>query len=297
MAIEARGLEKRYRGFELGPVDLEIPTGTVLALVGPNGAGKTTLMDMLGGLLRPDGGRVAILGRETLGGDATWKWSVGHVSEQQPFFERWSGARNLAFLADHFPDWRWERERELVSRLDLPLEKPVKVLSRGNRVKLAIVAALARSPRVLLLDEPTAGLDPLVRSEVLDTLWSLVEDGEHTILYSTHILSDLDRLADEIAFIRGGRLLLRVSRDRLEQDWRALTFRLASSAIPAWLRARRSDGDLHQGITDDFPKASDQLLAIGATQLEARRMSLEEISVHILRDAPPCPGAATGGGC
>src|SRR5690606_27974435 len=203
-AVSLAGVRKQYPGFELGPIDLEVEQGTALALIGPNGAGKTTLMDLIGGALAPSAGRIEVLGRDATGTDPSWKASVGYAGEQ-PFFERWTARANLRFLAGFYPAWSVAAEERLVEQFALPVEKRVKALSRGNRVKLQLVAALARQPRLLLLDEPTAGLDPLVRNEVLGTLWDLLEDEGITLVYSTHILSDVDRLADELAFIRDGR--------------------------------------------------------------------------------------------
>lgn len=284
-AVSLAGVRKQYPGFELGPIDLEVEQGTALALIGPNGAGKTTLMDLIGGALAPSAGRIEVLGRDATGTDPSWKASVGYAGEQ-PFFERWTARANLRFLAGFYPAWSVAAEERLVEQFALPVEKRVKALSRGNRVKLQLVAALARQPRLLLLDEPTAGLDPLVRNEVLGTLWDLLEDEGITLVYSTHILSDVDRLADELAFIRDGRLALRAGRDELESRWRRVSFRLPGGALTGPvtddLLDHRAQGTLQQAVSRDFERTSDLLRALGATQLEAQRVSLEEVSLYVL---------------
>jgi ABC-2 type transport system ATP-binding protein len=288
-AFELHNIEKHYPGFKLGPLSLAAEPGTVLALIGPNGAGKTTLMDLLAGVLRPARGQVALFGRAVDANAADAKNAIGYASEQQAFYENWTGAANLRFLAGFFPDWSQTRQQQLVDRFELPLDKKVKALSKGNRTKLSLVAALARQPRLLLLDEPTAGLDPLVRAELLDTLWELIETGEHTIFYSTHILSDVSRLADNLAFIRNGQLLFRSGRDELERDWRQLSLRMPTGTLPAavtqTLISYRVQGELHQAVSSDFERTSDQLRALGVTQIEASLLSLEDISVHILRSS------------
>lgn len=292
-AFELHSIEKHYPGFTLGPLSLAAEPGKVLALIGPNGAGKTTLMDLLAGVLRPTQGQVELFGHAVDANAADAKNRIGYASEQQAFYENWTGAANLRFLASFFPDWSQTRQQQLVDRFELPLDKKVKTLSKGNRTKLSLVAALARQPRLLLLDEPTAGLDPLVRAELLDTLWELIEDGEHTIFYSTHILSDVSRLADELAFIKNGQLLQHSGRDELERDWRQLSFRMSTGTLPAavteTLVSHRVQGELHQAISRDFERTSDQLRALGVAQFEAKRLSLEDISVHILRSSSDVP--------
>ena len=289
-------VEKRYPDFVLGPLDLELEPGRVRALIGPNGAGKSTAMDVLAGLRRPSAGAVQMFGQPTGGRDVRWKAEVGYASEQQPFYENWTAGRNLGFLARFFPNWSSELQAALAARFDLPLARKVKDLSKGNRVKLALVAALARRPRLLLLDEPTAGLDPIVRTEVLDTLAEFLAEYELTILYSTHILSDLGRLADDLTFVRGGRVVLECQRHELEDAWRRLTFRHEAAALPEatgrLLLGHESRGSLHAAVTYDSPRALDQLRALGATQIEAQRLTLDEIAVQVLRSREPFLGGA-----
>ncbi|MCP4896148.1 MAG: ABC transporter ATP-binding protein, partial [bacterium] len=192
-AARLSGLTKRFQGFQLGPLDLTLEPGTVLALVGPNGAGKTTTLNCMAGLVVPDEGDIQVFGAPVHPTRPEYRGDVGYVGEESGFFQRWTAGRNLDYLAQIIPGWSRDRARQLSERFGLTLGKAVKDLSRGNRTKLALVAALAHGPRLLLLDEPTAGLDPIVRAEVLDVLWEITEDGEHAVLYSTHVLSDISR--------------------------------------------------------------------------------------------------------
>ena len=208
-AFVLSGLRQSYPGFRLGPIDLSLEPGTVLALVGPNGAGKTTALNCISGLVVPEAGSIEVAGRRVDPRDAAWKTNLGVVAETHGFYLQRSVAENLRFLSLFQPGWSERRARELCARFGLPLDKQVRRLSKGNVAKLALVAALGHAPRLLLLDEPTAGLDPVVCSEVLDVLWEVLEDGEHAMLYSTHVLSDISRLADELVFLRDGRILLR----------------------------------------------------------------------------------------
>lgn len=298
------GLTKRFQGFQLGPLDLTLEPGTVLALVGPNGAGKTTTMNCMAGLLVPDEGGAEVFGAPVHRTRPAYRRDVGYVGEESGFFQRWTARRNLDFLAELHrptgggggPGWSAERARRLADRFDLPLDKAVRDLSRGNRTKLALVAALAYAPRLLLLDEPTAGLDPVVRAEVLDVLWEITEDGGHAVLYSTHVLSDVSRLADELAFLRDGQILLRTGREELSERWRRVSFRLQASPPTAEEASR--DGDLeltgvvehrrvraeHQVITRDADATLRQLSELGAEAVEVARMTIDEIAVQILKE-------------
>ena len=284
-AARLSGLAKRWPGFQLGPLDLRLEPGTVLALVGPNGAGKTTTLNCMAGLIVPDEGGTEVVGAPVHPARPDYRRDVGYVGEENGFFQRWTAGRNLDFLAKQIPEWSRDRARRLVERFALPLGKPVNKLSRGNRTKLALVAALAHGPRLLLLDEPTAGLDPVVRAEVLDVLWEITEDGEHAVLYSTHVLSDINRIADELAFLRDGQLVLRTGREELSERWRRVSFRLQEEDVEleGVVEHRRVRAE-HQVITRDAPATLQHLTELGAEAVEVSRMSVDEIAVQILKE-------------
>jgi len=284
-AARLSGLVKRWPGFQLGPLDLTLEPGTVLALVGPNGAGKTTTLNCMAGLIVPDEGGTEVFGAPVHPARPDYRRDVGYVGEENGFFQRWTAGRNLDFMAELLPGWSQDRARRLVERIALPLSTPVNRLSRGNRTKLALVAALAHGPRLLLLDEPTAGLDPVVRAEVLDVLWEITEDGEHAVLYSTHVLSDINRLADELAFLRDGQLVLRTGRDELSELWRRVSFRLQEEDVElAGVVEHRRVRAEHQVITRDAAVTLQQLTELGAEAVEVSRMSVDEIAVQILKE-------------
>jgi len=284
-AARLSGLTKRWPGFQLGPLDLSLEPGTVLALVGPNGAGKTTTLNCMAGLIVPDEGGTEVYGTPVHPTQTEYRCEVGYVGEESGFFQRWTAGRNLDYLAKLLPGWSHDRARRLVERIALPLGTPVNKLSRGNRTKLALVAALAHGPRLLLLDEPTAGLDPVVRAEVLDVLWEITEDGEHAVLYSTHVLSDINRLADELAFLRDGQLVLRSGRDELSERWRRVSFRLQDAVVElSGVVEHRQVRAEHQVITRDAPATLQQLTELGAEAVEVSRMSVDEIAVQILKE-------------
>ena len=283
-AFEFHDVVKTYPGFQLGPLNFDLEPGTVLGYIGPNGSGKTTTMHCLTGLVKCNGGEMKVFGRKNSPHHPEWKLDIGYVGDIHVFYERWTGERNLKFLSQFYPNWSHTRAEELAKRFELPLNKRAKDLSGGNRVKLSLVSALAHSPKLLLLDEPTSGLDPVVRSEVLDTLFEVLEDGDRAIFYSTHILSDISRLADELAFLNDGQILLRTAKDDLTDRWRKISFRLAKDDVAVEsVVYHHSDGKDHQVISSDFKDTLNRLKALGAENIQENRMTIDEIAVQIMK--------------
>jgi ABC-2 type transport system ATP-binding protein len=283
-AFRFRSVIKKFPDFQLGPLDLDLEPGTVLGYIGPNGAGKTTTMHCLVGLLKTDSGEMEILGQRNDPNYPDWKLNIGYVGDVHTFYEGWTGAKNLRFLSKFYSNWSDELAADLARRFELPLNKKAKDLSKGNRVKLALIGALAHSPRLLLFDEPTSGLDPVVRAEVLDVLFAAVESGERAIFYSTHILSDISRLADDLAFIDDGRVLLRTAKDDLTERWRRISFRVSENNVKISAAVNhRHDGSDHEVITADRDATMRHLIELNAQNVHESRMSIDEIAVQIMK--------------
>lgn len=283
-AFQIINLVKKYPEFTLGPLNLDLEPGTVLGFIGPNGAGKTTTLHCLTGLVKANSGEMSIFGKPNNPNKPEWKLDIGYVGDVHVFYENWSAQKNLDFLAQFYPDWSKQKEQDLVKRFDIPINKKAKELSSGNRVKLSLIGALAHNPKLLLLDEPTSGLDPVVRSEVLDTLFEIMEDEEKAIFYSTHILSDISRLADNLAFINKGQMLLKTPKDFLTDNWRKITFRHSQETFKTgeFESHKCKNGD-HKLISTSFEERLVELKAIGAENLQVNRMTIEEIAVEILK--------------
>ena len=283
-AFQIINLVKKYPEFTLGPLNLDLEPGTVLGFIGPNGAGKTTTLHCLTGLVKANSGEMNIFGRPNNPNKPEWKLDIGYVGDVHVFYENWSAQKNLDFLAQFYPDWSKERAQDLVKRFDIPINKKAKELSSGNRVKLSLIGALAHNPRLLLLDEPTSGLDPVVRSEVLDTLFEIMENEESAIFYSTHILSDISRLADDLAFINKGQMLLRTPKDFLTDNWRKITFKHAQEHFATGeFESHKAKHGSHQIISTNYEERLKELKEIGAENLQVNRMTIEEIAVEILK--------------
>jgi ABC-2 type transport system ATP-binding protein len=284
-AFEIKNLVKKYPDFQLGPLDLTLEPGTVLGYIGPNGSGKTTTLHCLVGLVKAEAGEMKIFGTPNNPNKPRWKLDIGYVGDVHVFYENWTGTKNLKFLKQFYPNWSDELVADLAKRFELPLDKKAKALSGGNRVKLSLVSALAHSPKLLLLDEPTSGLDPVVRTEVLDVLFEVLESGERAIFYSTHILTDISRLADELAFLNEGQILQRSTKDDLTDSWRKITFQFNKEKIEfSSTVSHLVEGNDHQIISSKFETTLKHLRESGAENIQDNRMSIDEIAVHILRE-------------
>jgi ABC-2 type transport system ATP-binding protein len=285
-ALELRGLTKTYPDFTLGPIDLDLEPGTVMGYIGPNGSGKTTTLHAVAGLVRRTGGEVRILDRIPCPGEAEWKHDIGLVSDENVFYEKWTAEKNLAFRSQFYPKWDHGLVARLAKELEVPMGKRAKELSGGNRTKLSLISALAHTPGLLLLDEPTSGLDPIVRSQVLDVLFSVVESGDRAILYSTHILTDISRLADSLTFLHEGRVLLTSATADLTERWRRISFRHAGPLSGlAGVREVQTEGERHRMVSPNHEQTVRQLADLGASDVQVTRMTLEEIAVQTLKGA------------
>ena len=218
-AIEIKGLTKHYGDFTLDGLSFELPEGCILGLVGENGAGKTTTMRLLLGMTKPDGGEASVLGTEISADLTPVKEELGVVLDEPGIPWCMTAQQAGKMLAGLYKSWDAAAYDALLKKLAVPVNKPYQELSRGNRMKLGIAMALAHHPKLLLLDEPTSGLDPVVRDEVVSLLSDFTREEDHAILISSHIVSDLEKLCDYIAFLHKGKLMLLEEKDRLLEEY------------------------------------------------------------------------------
>jgi ABC-2 type transport system ATP-binding protein len=201
LAIETEGLGKRYGGtWALRDCSIEVPAGRVSGLVGANGAGKTTLLRMLAGMTRPTTGRAVVAGHEPAD-DVAFLRGIGYLAQEIPLYQHWTAEDHLAFGAHLNGGWDDAVARDRLLSLRIPLDRPVERLSGGMRAQLALALALGKRPEVLLLDEPVAALDPLARREFLASIAAAVADGDLTVLLSSHLLPDLERVCDHLILL------------------------------------------------------------------------------------------------
>ena len=218
--IEIQGLCKHYKDFTLDRIDLTVPAGQIVGLIGENGAGKTTTLKALLGVIRPDGGTIRLLGGAPE--DAAVRGQVGAVFEDSYFYGGLTPRQIGRVMAGIHPTWDGGLFRDYCRRFELEESKPVKDFSRGMRMKMSLATALSHRPKLLVMDEATSGLDPVVRGEMLDLFLEFIQDEEHGILMSSHITGDLERIADQIAYIHRGKLLFQQDKDLLLEDKHAI---------------------------------------------------------------------------
>ncbi len=218
-AIEINDLKKAYSNFSLEIKDLKLPEGAIIGLIGENGAGKTTLIKSILNIIKKDNGTIKIFNKDYQKEEQTIKEDIGVVLDDM-FFPEILNAKDIdATMKDVFKNWDSEMFYNYLKNFGILPNKKIKELSKGMRKKLEIATALSHKPKLLILDEPTSGLDPVVRSEVLDIFLDFIKDESHTILLSTHITSDLERIADMIVFIDNGRIVMNKVRDELIDNY------------------------------------------------------------------------------
>lgn len=283
--LDINGLAKHYTGYALGPVNLQLDCGCAAALIGANGAGKSTLFRCLVGSVRRDGGTVSVAGQQTDEQHVLWRQQLGYIGDFTPFFNDWTGHKNLRIRSQFYPAWQSHKAESIAERLQLDLNKKVKTYSTGQRTKLSIVCALAHSPALLLFDEPSNGLDPVARQTLLELLFEEIEAGETALLYATHHVSEVEGLADRLIFLNNGTVTLDAIKDDLTEKWRHLSFRSeqAIGSIP-YATPQKSELPYQQVISEDYEASAAFLQQQGIHDIEISRLSAEQIAVEILRN-------------
>ena len=221
--LEIKDLRKEYPGFLLDNVSFDVEEGSIMGFIGRNGAGKTTTIKAVLNLVHADGGTVLFEGQDLWANETACKMKIGLVLGEFNYYKR-KKLRSIAAVTKRFyPDWDDAMYETLLKRFSLDPEKKISELSQGMRVKFALALALSHKAKLLILDEPTSGLDPVSRDELLDIFRDIIEDGEHSILFSTHIISDLEKCADYITYIKRGRIVVSTDADSFKDAYRLVS--------------------------------------------------------------------------
>lgn len=217
--LNITNLSKQYDGFALKHINMSIPKGTIMGFVGENGAGKTTTIKLILNIINRSSGTITIFGKDNIKQEALVKEDIGVVLDEGFFYESFTPNDIDHVMKQMIKKWDTSLFKKYLKQFELPYKKAVKTYSKGMKMKLYIATALAHRPKLLILDEPTSGLDPIVRSEILDIFMDFIQDEEHSILFSTHITSDLDKIADYITLIHQGQIIFSKSKDSLFEEY------------------------------------------------------------------------------
>ena len=286
-AIEIRGLVKNYPAFTLGPLNLTVPCGAIYGLIGPNGAGKTTAIDLIFGMGRNDAGTIRVLDLDHRTDEVALKRRAAYVSPDLNFQVWGKVGRAIRFVRGFYPDWDDAYCADLMKAFHLSDTDKIATLSFGAKTKLSLLLALARRPQVLILDEPTTGLDAVSKQQVFAELLKAVENGERTVLISSHGLTDIERFADHVGMIKNGQLLLEGRTDEIVDHYRLAEFFTSNGAQfqnrDGLIILKRNENRWH-ALLDQKSGAHDWLQTRGAEQISLTRVTLEDLFVALAKD-------------
>lgn len=283
-AFQIKNVAKHYSHFALNNIDLRLPTGGIMGLIGPNGAGKSTIIRILMGLISADQGSIEVLGKPMPQQQAMAKADIGFVSEDMRLYKNATLQWHMNFMQRIFPEqWDQKYASELLSKFDLISQQKIKGMSHGQRVKSSLLLMFARKPKLLIFDEPTTGLDPVARKEVLNEMMAVLNDDGRSILFSSHNTQDVEQLSDQITFIDRGSIVSSNDKESFIENWRRirlhseseLTIKVDQHVKEALKQGRNTTLIVHQFDDSMLSEWTQQ----GATVKGVEYMSLEEIFV------------------
>ena len=285
--IHSQGLVKSFKGRSvLDGIDLDVPAGSVVGLLGKNGSGKTTFIKCLLGLLRADGGEARILGEDSWSLGAAGKARLGYVPQIVTLYPWMRVEQVMDYTAPFYPHWNGNLVDDLLRRFELDPSARIKTLSLGTLQKVAIIMALGHEPELLVLDEPAASLDPVARRQFLTAILEIAADSHRTVLFSTHITSDLERVADRVAILRGGRIVYDGELDELKDSVKRLHVSAASQLpsildVPGCIDLRTEGSEALLTVRGPWSAAVEQIQRSYGATVKVEDLNLEDIFLEI----------------
>ena len=286
-AIEIRGLKKSFGHFQLGPLDLTVPRGAIYGLIGPNAAGKTTTLDLIMGMGDADAGSITVLGLDHRRDEVAMKRQVAYASPDVNY-QAWGKIWKLIrFVRGFYPSWDESYCQQLLKNLKVSEDDAIAALSFGTRIKLGLILALSWHPKIIILDEPTAGLDAVSKKQIFTELLAAVQDEERTVIISSHSLSDLERFADNIGLIKNGQLLLEGLTSELMARFQLVDFVTINGEAflpPEGFFVQKHESDRWQAMVDSRRSSLETLASRGARQISTTPVTLEDVFVALVGD-------------
>jgi len=285
--IEIKDLKKEYEEFILESISWSIPKGYIMGLIGPNGAGKTTTIKLIMNLIQADDGEIRVFGLDHIQAEKEIKNRIGYVGEEQYFYDYRSANWTGKFVSHFYKQWDMKLYHSLLDQFELPKKKMIRKYSKGMKVKLSLAIALSHKPELIILDEPTAGLDPVIRRDVCDLLQNITRDGDKTVLISSHITDDIARIADYITYMINGRIVRTAAKDDLLDNWKKIHFTKGSLDQHTIETLEKVEDHMFgsSGITKDYLTIKDKLeqsLARGDIKVES--VGLDDILISLVKD-------------
>ena len=292
--LEIKNLTKRFERFALEDVTLTLEEGFIMGLVGPNGAGKTSLIKLILGLLQKDSGTIRVLGMDPAGKERQIKQKIGFVFDEPGWPETLRIRETAGFVSPFYDEWNSKVFDEYLARFGLDKEMRIETLSKGMKMKFSLAVALSHNARLIIMDEPTSGLDPIVRSELLEILQQLIAEENKSVLFSSHISTDVEKIADYITFINGGKVIFSESSEEISDRYRIVRgpAELIDGDTASVFDALIRRGKTFSAIctrTDVFERTFGELAAGGTVISE--RAGVDDIMLHMVKGeqhAQPC---------
>jgi len=281
--LKVEGLTKQYEDFMLDGISFSLPPGYIMGFIGANGAGKTTTIKLIMNLIKKDAGTIEVMGMDNIREERSVKDKIGFVYDNAGFYEELSMEQMKNIISRYYTRWDETAYKRYLKRLGLKKNKKIGDLSKGMRMKYALAMALSHHAELLLMDEPTSGLDPVIRAELLGVLQEVIEEGDCSVFFSTHITSDLDKVADYVVMIHDGEMIFNDAKDRLLEHYRLVK---GTQGHLSNLGGQRLIG------TDRLPHGFSALVADGRAAAKAageglvlERPTLEDMMLYHVRDA------------
>lgn len=279
--LEISNLRKEYKDFTLNDINFQLERGYIMGFIGPNGAGKSTTIKLIMNLLHKNGGEVKIFGMDNIKNEKEIKDKIGFVYDENYYYEELSMEKMKKIIAPFYSKWDEDAFNEYMKEFDLDPKKKIKTLSKGMKMKFSLAIALSHNAELIIMDEPTSGLDPIFRHEILDILYSLIQDESKSVFFSTHITTDLEKIADYITFINKGNIVFSKSKEEILDTYGLVKggLEVLNSSLKNEFIGIHENHFGFEALTDNIPKVKKLFKA----DVIIEKPSLEDIMVYSVR--------------